>query len=307
MYFHRFYIFICFYNVLFCINDIYSNCCCCDNIHIKDTEENVIYFTKELDEIYIAILYRLKGEYSDNVYKDTHWWQSSIIKKEELEDFLSNLEIFSKQYIKNNDHRVFAYSIFKGKSNASSKLKEYENKFLNSKFVKYIDKKKAIKDFKSSFFNNNRHTRRKTWQSFFEIINRNFKKEDSDDFFFSEKDNKINTYLYVLTENKMYELGFEIKSETLFLMRFDIQQDEKHFSVYNDYFVKNKAEYTFTEKDNFQMCVDHIWGYDTKNKSHKYKSDDVNEFEKMLCEDIRSSFDGNKITEDRLKSYHKLY
>jgi hypothetical protein len=305
VYFYKFYIFICFYNVLFCINNIYSNCCC-DNIHIEDTEKNVIYITNELDKDYIAILYRLKGDYSDNVYKDTHWWQSSIIKKEELEDFLSNLEIFSKQYIENNDHRVFAYSIFKGKSNASSKLKEYENKFLNSKFVKYIDKKKAIEDFKSSFFNNNRHTRRKTWQSFFEVINRNFKKENSDEYFFSEGDNDSYTYLYILTENNMYELGFQIENKTLFLIRISLQQDAKHFFVYSQYFDKNI--YSFTEKkDNFQMCVDHIWGYDAKNKSHKYKSDDVNEFEKMLCEDIRSSFDGNKITEDRLKSYHKLY
>ena len=98
----------------------------------------------------------------------------------------------------------------------------------------------------------------------------------------------------------MYELGFNIKKEILFLMHINLINNYKHFHIYDKYssFLSNiiNDENLFTEntiENNFESLFDIIWQYDLKNDKTTINDKNMNNFEKIFSKDILKFYKDN--------------
>ena len=207
----------------------------CNNSIFIYKNEILILLYKIRDDGDYDVIYTKNKLFNNHVYKNVLWWQSMIIKKGDLENFINCLIFHFNNCCKGYDLRDYSKAIFKD-CYSNCKMKEYDDYFLQKTNVNV---EFARKEFKESFFNNNRHTRKNNFKDFFMVIANRFLKypcvggSNKEEIIFSEKDNRKFTYLYLLTDKYMYELGFNIESKVLFLMHIDLVNNYKHFNNYS--------------------------------------------------------------------------
>ena len=277
---------------------------------IKDKDFILIY-KKRKDGDY-DIIYCKNKLYSDHVYNNVLWWQSTIIKSTKLKEFIECLKLHLNKCHKNSDSRVSICAIFKYCKN-DCKMQEFEDYFLNKH---KINADYARRIFKNNFFNKGRHKRKNSFIDFFSVIADNFYKISKNgkqkEIIYSENNNTEYTYLYLLTKEYMYELGFNIKEKILFLMHINLINNYKHFHIYDKYSssLNNiiNDEKLFTEnniKNNFESLFDIIWQYDLKNDKTTINDKNMNNFEKIFSEDILKFYKNGHNNFDNLSKFYK--
>ena len=192
-------------------------------------------------------------------------------------------------------------------------MQEFEDYFLNKHKIN-ADYARGI--FENNFFNKGRHKRKNSFIDFFSVIANNFYKISKNgkqkEIIYSENNNTEYTYLYLLTNEYMYELGFNIKKEILFLMHINLINNYKHFHIYDKYssFLSNiiNDEKLFTEntiENNFESLFDIIWQYDLKNDKTTINDKNMNNFEKIFSEDILKFYKNGHNNFDNLSKFYK--
>ena len=270
-----------------------------DNLNLIKDKDFILIYKKRKDGDY-DIIYCKNKLYSDHVYKNVLWWQSTIIKSTKLKEFIECLKLHLNKCHKNSDSRVSICAIFKYCRN-DCKMQEFEDYFLNKHKIN-ADYARGI--FENNFFNKGRHKRKNNFIDFFNVIANNFYKISKNgkqkEIIYSENNNTEYTYLYLLTKEYMYELGFNIKKEILFLMHINLINNYKHFHIYDKYssFLSNiiNDEKLFTEntiENNFESLFDIIWQYDLKNDKTTINDKNMNNFEKIFSEDILKFYKNN--------------
>ena len=242
------------------------------------------------------VIYTRNKLFNDHVYKNVLWWQSMIIKKGDLENFISCLIFHFNNCCKGYSLRNYSSAIFKDCC-SNCKMKEYDDYFLQKTNVNV---EFARKEFEESFFSNNRHARKTNFKDFFMVIANRFLKyscvgeSNKEEIIFSEKNNRKFTYLYLLTDKYMYELGFNIESKVLFLMHIDLVNNYKHFNNYCIFHQISECLQVNSRYFGFNVSIEHlyeslfdvIWQYDLKNDEQQIYDNEMNEFEKAFSEDI---------------------
>ena len=151
----------------------------------------------------------------------------------------------------NNSPQREAVNTYYKNCNENCKMREYEDSFIKNNFFK-IKLEEARKYVREGFFysdpekNIYKHKRKETWDDFFKIIQGKFLDEKGKQIF-SETDNKQYTYLYLLTNKRILELGFKIEDKILFLLEYDIINYYKHKLIYdqfNNIYKKNKQKFS---------------------------------------------------------------
>ena len=116
-----------------------------DNLNLIKDKDFILIYKKRKDGDY-DIIYCKNKLYSDHVYKNVLWWQSTIIKSTKLKEFIECLKLHLNKCHKNSDSRVSICAIFKYCKN-DCKMQEFEDYFLN--------KHKINADYARRIFENN--------------------------------------------------------------------------------------------------------------------------------------------------------
>ena len=261
--------------------DYHEYCCCLfDKFFQKNnvvnltkeldfySDKNIFLFTGEIetDQNKIYVIYgNINPEKNHYVFGKVFWAQTIIIDKKELEEFKISLKKHIEECWKHNTDRNVVNTQY-DKCKNGCRMKEYEAKFLKNKFFNVSSEKKC-EYIKKTFFPIYKkggkviykHKRKESWEDFFKIIKNKFLNEKGEQIF-SENENKKYTYLYLLTDKRILELGYNIAKKNLFLIEYD------SFSYYNH----AKIFFWFLEnikKTNIKLKIDSnkiIWEIPTK-------------------------------------------
>ena len=271
--------------------------------------KDIVYVIDEHDEDLkkqglIKILYAKNELHNDHVYKDTSWWQTLVVEKSKKQDFLDTLQFHFSDCCKNKNPRKAVTPIYK-KCHKECKMQEYETFFLNNQNV-HCTLDEAKESILKNFFNNGRHKRKTKWEDFFEVIYRKFKNQDGSQCFSEgENVNSQYTYLYLLTKEYMYELGFKISGQILFLIRVNLTSDVKHFKIYKS--IKKHYKDFDKRNNNYEIPFDYIWQHNfEKDKTTTSYSGTIT-FEEQLCTDIYKAFKNEETAGNISKRYSDKY
>lgn len=165
----------------------------------------------------------------------------------------------------------------------------FEKEFLSRGIKKYGSsdllangKKKMLE----KFFNDGKHARKTSWEDFFFVIGNKFLDLSGNQIYSEGKDvNPDFTYLYLLTNSFMYELGYNLKNKSLFLMHIDLMVLALHCKIGSGFLNKDKYY--------FEMPFDTI--FDSQKESYQEnilqykKMEDITERNPQYIDDIKSS------------------
>ena len=202
----------------------------------RDGFFNVVYHTKDPDNHY--------------VFNGVFWYQTISIKESELYNFAI---CFSRHIgecrqacpSKRESVNISYYSFCKRDCNMFS----FEQQFLHKGKRGYRSSDDLLAKGRGivlkKFFNDRRHARKTSWEDFFSVIRNKFVNPSNKKIIYSEgKDvNPDFTYLYLLTNRFMYELGYNLKNKSLFLMRIDLMAFALHCKIGSGFL--NKDQYSF--------------------------------------------------------------
>lgn len=261
--------------------------------------EKIFLFTWPFDEEKIYVVYgNIKPEENHFIYGKVFWVQTIILEKTDLEDFKKSLQFHIKQCHNNSPQREAVNTYYKN-CNENCKMKIYEENFVNNYFneIKLEDAREHVK---KKFFQScpekgiYKHKRKETWYDFFKIIQGKFLDEKGKQIF-SETDNKQYTYLYLLTNENILELGFNFENKILFLLEYDIINYYKHKIIYekfNNIYKKNKQKFS-TNKVPFDKILFEI--------PSKYLADNQKEGNIFFNKNDKKI---NQLWEDIVKTYN---
>ena len=237
-----------------------------DNIHsdVKECEgDNVVlhYYPTPDEKDYINVVYHTKAPDNHYVFKDVFWYQTISIAKQDLKEFAKAFNhhitvCCCNRPSERESVNICEYSFCKRYCNMFS----FEQQFLYKGILGYRSSDyllaKGKKIMLGKFFNARRHARKTSWEDFFFVIRNKFLNPLTNDIIYSEgRDvNPDFTYLYLLTNRFMYELGYNLKNESLFLMRIDLMVLALHCKIGSDFLKKNKYY-------SFEMPFDMIFDF----------------------------------------------
>ena len=263
------------------------------------SNEEIFLFTWPFDEEKIYVVYgNIKPEENHFVYGKVFWVQTIILEKTDLEDFKKSLQFHIEQCHNNSPQREAVNTYYKN-CNENCKMKIYEENFVNNYFneIKLEEARKYVKKgFFYSYHEKNiyKHKRKTTWDDFFKIIQWKFLDKKGKQIF-SETDNKQYTYLYLLTNESILELGFNFENKILFLLEYDIINYYKHKLIYdqfNNIYKKNKQKFS-TNKVPFDKILFEI--------PSKYLADNQKEGNIFFNKNDKKI---NQLWEDIVKTYN---
>ena len=261
--------------------------------------EKIFLFTWPFDEKRIYVVYgNIKPEENHFIYGKVFWVQTIILEKTDLEDFRKSLQFHIKQCHNNSPQRE-TVNIYYMNCDENCKMKIYEENFVNNYFneIKLEDAREHVK---KKFFqscpekNIYKHKRKKKWEDFFKVIQGKFLDKKGKQIF-SETDNKQYTYLYLLTNENILELGFNFENKILFLLEYDIINYYKHKLIYdkfNNIYKKNKQKFS-TNKVPFDKILFEI--------PSKYLADNQKKGNIFFDKNDKKI---NQLWEDILKTYN---
>ena len=223
-----------------------------DDIHsdvTKRTMDNVVlhYYPTPDEKEHINVVYHTKAPDNHYVLGGVFWYQTISIKESELNTFA---ECFSRHISvcrqacpsKRESVNISHYSFCKG----ACQMYSFEQQFLYNGILGYRSSDDLLANgqeiISNRFFKGEKHARKTRWEDFFSVIRNKFKNPSNGQTIYSEGKyvNHDFTYLYLLTNRFMYELGYNLKNESLFLMRIDLMVLALHCKIGSDFLKKNK-------------------------------------------------------------------
>lgn len=241
-----------------------------DNITSDATEptiDNVVlhYYPTPDEEDYINVVYHTKAPNNHYVLGCVFWYQTISIKESELYNFA---ECFSRHISVCRQNRpseresvnICHYSFCKG----ACQMYSFEQQFLYNRILGYrssddlLEKGRGI--MLNRFFKGEKHARKTRWEDFFSVIRNKFKNPFNGQTIYSEGKNVNHdfTYLYLLTNWFMYELGYNLKNNSLFLMRIDLMVLALHYKI--------KCGFSMSKEYFFEMPFDMIFDSQKEGK-----------------------------------------
>ena len=225
-----------------------------DDIHsdvTKRTMDNVVlhYYPTPDEKEHINVVYHTKAQNNHYVLGGVFWYQTISIKESELNTFA---ECFSRHISvcrqacpsKRESVNISHYSFCKG----ACQMYSFEQQFLYNGKRGYASSDLLANGKEimlENFFNDRRHDRKKKWEDFFSVIRNKFVNPLTNEIIYSEgkEVNHDFTYLYLLTNRFMYELGYNLQNNSLFLMRIDLMVLALHCKIESGFL--NKDKYSF--------------------------------------------------------------
>ena len=241
-----------------------------DNIHsdVKECEgDNVVlhYYPTPDEKDYINVVYHTKAPDNHYVFKDVFWYQTISIAKQDLKEFAKAFNhhitvCCCNRPSERESVNICEYSFCKRYCNMFS----FEQQFLYKGILGYRSSDyllaKGKKIMLGKFFNARRHARKTSWEDFFFVIRNKFLNPLTNDIIYSEgRDvNPDFTYLYLLTNRFMYELGYNLGNNSLFLMRIDLMVLALHYNI--------KCGFSMSKEYFFEMPFDMIFDSQKERK-----------------------------------------
>ena len=266
---------------------------------------------------YINVLYHTKNTDNHEVYKVTFWYQTISIKQAELNTFAQSFNSHIRECCcccpKRESVNISRY----GFCTQDCKMSSFESKFLREGMERYGRDtllKAGMKRIKKTFFNKDcnidRHRRQTKWEDFFSVIGAKFL-DSSGEQIYSEEFNPDHqfTYLYLLTDRFMYELGYNLNNKSLFLLRVDLMVLALH-SKFEGICCNNNVKHIF------EMPFDMI--FDSQNEKSQestmqyknvegIKESNQHYSENDIKRDTRQSMLPNQKVKSRTKSTRNIF
>ncbi len=218
----------------------------------KYIKNNVVlyYYSTPDEKDYVNVVYHTKDPDNHYVYGDEFWYQTISIKKPYFQEFAEafNYHITAcccKRSSERESVNICEYSFCK----RDCKMFYFEQQFLYKGIRGYASSDyllaKGREIIEEKFFNGGRHVRKEKWEDFFSVIRNKFKNPSNGQTIYSEGEyvNSEFTYLYLLTDRFMYELGYNLGNKSLFLMRIDLMVLALHCKIGSEFL--NKDKYLF--------------------------------------------------------------
>ena len=241
-----------------------------DDIHsdvTKRTMDNVVlhYYPTPDEKEHINVVYHTKAPDNHYVLGGVFWYQTISIKESELNTFA---ECFSRHISvcrqacpsKRESVNISHYSFCKG----ACQMYSFEQQFLYNGILGYRSSDDLLANgqeiISNRFFKGEKHARKTRWEDFFSVIRNKFKNPSNGQTIYSEGKyvNHDFTYLYLLTNRFMYELGYNLGNNSLFLMRIDLMVLALHYNI--------KCGFSMSKEYFFEMPFDMIFDSQKERK-----------------------------------------
>jgi len=234
-----------------------------DNIHSDVTErtiDNVVlyYYPTPGEKDYINVVYHTKAPDNHYVLGGVFWYQTISIAKLELDSFAKCFSRHISVCCQNRPSEresvnICHYSFCKG----ACQMYSFEQQFLYNGILGYRSSDDLLATgqeiISNRFFKGEKHARKTRWEDFFSVIRNKFKNPSNGQTIYSEGKNVNHdfTYLYLLTNRFMYELGYNLGNRSLFLMRIDLMVLALHYNI--------KCGFSMSKEYFFEMPFDMIF------------------------------------------------
>lgn len=258
------------------------------------TENNVVlyYYPTPDKKDYVNVVYHTSDPDNHYVFKRVFWCQTISIEKPYLQEFAKAFNYHIAECCCNRPSEresvnISEYSFCK----RDCKMFYFEQQFLHNGMKRYGSSdllKKGQDTIKKNFFNAGRHARKTRWEDFFSVIGNKFLDLSGKQIYSEGKNvNSKFTYLYLLTDRFMYELGYNIGNGSLFLMRTDLMVLALHRNIKSGFLNDNNNTYYF------EMPFDMIFDSQKESKQEntlQYKNiEDITERNQQYSDDIKRS------------------
>lgn len=225
-----------------------------DNIHSDVTErtmDNVVlhYYPIHEEKDYINVVYHTKAQNNHYVLGGVFWYQTISIRESEIYNFAKCFSRHISVCCQNRPSEresvnICHYSFCKG----ACQMYSFEQQFLYNGILGYSSSDLLVNGKEiilNRFFKGEKHARKKKWEDFFSVIRNKFVNPLTNEIIYSEGKNVNHdfTYLYLLTNRFMYELGYNLQNNSLFLMRIDLMVLALHCKIGSEFL--NKDKYSF--------------------------------------------------------------
>ena len=219
---------------------------------------------------FFNVMYHTKAPDNHYVFKGVFWYQTISIKK-------SSLQKFAKAF----NHHITVCCCNRPSERESVNISHYsfcerdckmlffEHQFLYNGILGYRSSDDLLAKGRGimleTFFNEGRHARKTRWEDFFSVIRNKFLDLSGNQIYSEGKYvNPDFTYLYLLTNRFMYELGYNLKNKSLFLMRIDLMAFALHCKI--------GSEFLNNDKYSFEMPFDMIFDSQKESKQENIKN-----------------------------------
>lgn len=236
---------------------------------------------------FFNVMYHTKAPDNHYVFKGVFWYQTISIKESELYNFAICFSRHIRECrqacpSKRESVNISHYSFCE----RDCKMLFFEHQFLYNGILGYRSSDDLLAKGRGimleTFFNDGRHARKTRWEDFFSVIRNKFVNPLNNEIIYSEgKDvNPDFTYLYLLTNRFMYELGYNLKNKSLFLMRIDLMAFALHCKIGSG-FLNN-------DKYSFEMPFDMIFDSQKESKQENIKNvGNIKESSQQYSDDIK--------------------
>lgn len=275
------------------------------------TEDNVVlyYYSTPDEKDYVNVVYHTKDPDNHYVYGEVFWYQTISIKKPYFQEFAKafNYHIAECRCNRPSERESVNISEY-GFCKRDCKMFYFEQQFLHNGMKRYGSSdllKKGQDTILKIFFNAGRHARKTSWEDFFSVIGNKFLDLSGKQIFSEGKNvNPKFTYLYLLTNRFMYELGYNIGNRSLFLMRTDLMVLALHRNIKSGFLNDNNNKYSF------EMPSDMIFDSQKESKQEntlQYKNiEDITERNQQYSKnDIKRNTLAKNDTVPKVKSRSK--
>ena len=240
-----------------------------DNIHSDVTErtkDNVVlhYYPTPEEKDYINVVYHTKAPDNHYVLGGVFWYQTISIEKSDLDSFAKCFSRHISVCCQNRPSEresvnICHYSFCK----RDCRMYSFEQQFLYNGKRGYASSDLLVNGKEiilNRFFKGKKHARKEKWEDFFSVIRNKFKNPYNGQTIYSEGKNVNHdfTYLYLLTNRFMYELGYNLGNRSLFLMRIDLMVLALHYNI--------KCGFSMSKEYFFEMPFDMIFDSQKEGK-----------------------------------------
>ena len=198
---------------------------------------------------FFNVMYHTKAPDNHYVFKGVFWYQTISIKESELYNFAICFSRHIRECrqacpSKRESVNISHYSFCE----RDCKMLFFEQQFLHNGILGYRSSDDLLAKGRGimleTFFNEGRHARKTRWEDFFSVIRNKFLDLSGNQIYSEGKYvNPDFTYLYLLTNRFMYELGYNLKNKSLFLMRIDLMAFALHCKIGSGFL--NNDKYSF--------------------------------------------------------------
>lgn len=270
-----------------------------DNIY-SDVQERIIdnvvlhYYSTPGEDGFFNVVYHTKDPENHYVYGEVFWYQTISIAKSDLDSFC---QCFSRHisgccYDSPSERASVNICHYNSSCKRDCQMFSFEYQFLHKGILGCSSSDDLLemgrKIMEKTFFNDGRHAREKKWEDFFSVIRNRFLDLSGNQIYSEGKDvNPDFTYLYLLTNRFMYELGYNLGNKSLFLMRIDLMVLALHCKIGSGFLDNNNDKYSFEMP--FDMIFDSQKERKQENILHYKNVGNIKESSQQYSEDIKRS------------------